>query len=186
MPAGPAFDIVRSTPHGDAQAVSRAMRHRLPRAAPVVRPTSCWRWSRPESWLRTRSWRRRVGGTPARSLGTSVSVMPRGTTSTPPWTGCSSDNRPSRRTRGSPPRCRQPGVVRPDLQLFRGHNLFTGQARLQPRRQEGQAAGQLRPVDRWPRLPDLRVGATATRMTPRRCYLRCARSTTNSALAPSS
>ncbi len=47
----------------------------------------------------------------------------------------------------------RPGAVRPVLQLLRGQLLSAGQARLQPRRQEGPAAGQLRPAHRCARLP---------------------------------
>ena len=61
--------------------------------------------------------------------------------------------------RRAPSERRRPGALRPVLQLLRGHALSAGQARLQPRRQEGHAAGQLRPAHRCARLPGGGLGA---------------------------
>ena len=55
--------------------------------------------------------------------------------------------------RRAPPERRRPGALRPVLELLRGQQLPAGEARLQPRRQEGHAAGQLRPAHRCARLP---------------------------------
>ena len=51
------------------------------------------------------------------------------------------------------PRRRRAGPLRRHLKLRRGALLLLGQARLQPRRQEGQAADRLRPLVRRRRLP---------------------------------
>src|SRR5437867_1457662 len=51
------------------------------------------------------------------------------------------------------------GALRPVVELFRRQLLSAGQARRQPRRQEGPVASQLRLAHRRQRLPSGRVGA---------------------------
>ena len=117
--------------------------------SPAASATWCWRWwprasSRPHTKLATTRWWHTT--TLAEDFGV-ADADEDDLYAAMDWLLERQDAHREEACRAPPERGR-PGALRPVLELLRGQLLPAGQARLQPRRQEGHAAGQLRPAHR--------------------------------------
>ena len=134
----------------------------LPRClAPSPRASAiwCWPWSPRASSPRTPSLPPRAGGTRRRWPKSLAWPMRTRTICTRRWTGCSSA-RSAIEKKLAARHLRDGGLVLYDLSssYFEGSCCPLAKLRLQPRWQEGHAAGQLRPADRRARLSGGGVG----------------------------
>ena len=181
VPAGERFEIVASRPHGDIDAVLRAMR-RLDFASPArFAPVPRGRpgdgaWSRPASWrphtklATTRWWHSR---TLAEDLGVAEADEDE-LYAAMDWL---LERQEAIERKLAARHLRPGGLALYDLtsSYFEGSHCPLAALRLQPRRQEGQAAGQLGAAGRPARLSGGGLGRSrATPPTRRPCCRRSA------------
>ena len=152
VPAAEAFDVIASLHHGHVEAVLLTMR-RLGFASLLASRSSraaswCWPWSRLGSLNPRASWRPRAAGT-VTSLPTTLGVADADADelyAAMDWL-LQRQDRIEQKLAARHLHNDGLALYDPELQLFRGPPLSPGFTGPQSRRQEMQAAGQLRPFD---------------------------------------